>query len=88
MLSKTTELLSPADVADLLGCASAEPIYSLIRSGELAAIDTGAGRRVKPRWVIRASDLERFLLSRSTRPAAPAPQTRRARKPAHVIEFY
>jgi hypothetical protein len=88
MLSQTTELLSPADVAERLGFASAEPIYSLIRSGELAAIDTGAGRRVKPRWVIRASYLERFLTARSTRPAAPAPQTRRPRRPQRVIEFY
>ncbi|NLF71669.1 MAG: helix-turn-helix domain-containing protein [Candidatus Anammoximicrobium sp.] len=87
-MSRDREYLSAADVAERLGFASAESIYSLIRSGELAAIDTGAGRRVKPRWVIRASDLERFLLSRSTRPAAPATPTRRPRRPERVIEFY
>lgn len=91
MLTPTTDrqYLAPADAADELGFRTTEPVYALIASGELAAIDVGGGQRRKPRWIISREALDRFLASRSTRPAAPATPTRpRRRRNEHVIQFY
>jgi excisionase family DNA binding protein len=87
MSTTAAEYLSPGDVAEQLG-VGVDRVYRWIAAGELAAINLNDGPRHKPRWLIRAAQLEAFLAARTTRATTPPPQMRRPRKPEHVIEFY
>lgn len=53
-----------------------------IRSGQLLAINVcRSPTATKPRWRVRRESIERFMATRSNRPAEAAP-TKRAAKPA------
>jgi excisionase family DNA binding protein len=62
-------------------------VLAWIRAGELRAVNVtrrpGAG---KPRWRITQEALAAFEQRRTPTPVAP--QTRRRKRPADVIEFY
>lgn len=51
----------PLDVATILGC-SVQQVYKLINANSIPALNMGAGKRAT--WVIRKTDLERFISSR------------------------
>lgn len=76
-----TPYLSPPEVAALLGVAAIK-VTRWILSGELRATDVSTGRKVKPRWRVKRTDLEEFLAGRSNRPAAAVTR----RKPAATTD--
>lgn len=77
-------LLSVKAVATLLGIRT-HGVLSLIRSGELRAVDVSLTQGGRPRWRILPDDLEGFILRRTHQ--APVPRRRR-RKPATTVKRY
>ena len=73
--------LSVADVAAYLS-TSPTKIIRLIKAGALRAIDIALPGAKRPRYVVRASDLEEFEQARLTTkpPPAAAPRRRQAEK--------
>ena len=71
-------------VAELLGIRQ-HGVLTLIRSGELRAIDVSLRRGGHPRWRIQPDDLDGFI-SRRTHQAAPP--RRRRRKPKTSVNQY
>ncbi len=69
------QLLTPADVAARLH-VTAEQVRSLIRTGQLIAVNVGAGRK-RPCYRVTPSALDGFLAGRQTQ--KPAPAARRPR---------
>ena len=62
-------------------------VLTWIRTGQLRAFNVGRNQGAKrPRWRVTAAALEEFEAKRT--PASPVPSTRRAQRPADVIEFY
>ncbi len=73
--------LTPPAIGKILGCGS-DKILSLIRSGELRAVNLANGSN-RPRWKVDPDDLQ-ALLERKSNAAlsqSPAPQTTRRRIP-------
>ncbi|MCY2990913.1 MAG: DNA-binding protein [Planctomycetota bacterium] len=82
----TSTWTSPAKIAKELGLRQSKPL-DWIRSGELIAINVAEHTGGKPRWRIRQSDWEDFLLRRqSQKPAEPI--RRRRRDDPTVIKFF
>lgn len=76
--------LTPNEVAKLLR-VSPDKIRSLIKRGELSAIDLGV-RGGKPRFIVLPRHLEEFeRRHRAATPTKPAPRPRRA---VGQIDFY
>jgi excisionase family DNA binding protein len=63
---------------------SAATVLRLIRSGDLRGINIGAGN-ARPRYIVRADDLERFERERAT---APVPTLPRPRRQAAAVPNY
>ena len=61
-------------------------ILTLIKSGELQAIDISRTRGGRPRWRVTSESVERFELARSSRPA-PKP-VRRRRQTSAIKEYF
>ena len=81
-----TTWLTPPAIAEELGIRQSK-IAAWIASGELIAVDLSESRGGRPRWRIRRSDLEAFLLRRqSQKPAEPI--RRRKRQDTGVIKFF
>ena len=78
-------LLTPADVALTLR-VTPEQVRSLIRKGELAAINVGAGRR-RPLYRITPQALDQFLSGR-WQPGAAVRTKRASRQPQPVPDFF
>ena len=76
---------TPQHVADLLGFAKVDSVYSLISSGALRAVNiaTGTGR---PSWRISDDALNAFLDSRTTGPARSEPP--RKRRPSTATRYF
>ncbi|NQT14232.1 MAG: helix-turn-helix domain-containing protein [Planctomycetes bacterium] len=70
--------------AELLGIQQ-HGVLSLIKSGELRAVDVSLTQGGRPRWRIMPDDLDGFLLRRTHQ--TPAPRRRR-RKPADVKKYF
>jgi excisionase family DNA binding protein len=64
---------------------SEDKVRAWIRSGELAAINTGSARCGKPRWVVMPEALEHFERGRTAAQPKPAP---RRRKKSCEIDFF
>lgn len=75
---------SVKQVAELLGIRT-HGVLSLIRSGELRAVDVSLVQGGRPRWRIMPDDLEGFLLRRTHQVAPPR---RRRRRPATTVKQY
>lgn len=60
----TPRFITLADVANILNIAPAQ-VYTLVRSGELAAIKIGA----RGQWRVEACELEKFISSQYQRTA-------------------
>lgn len=71
--------LTPPAIGKILGCGP-DKILSLIRSGELRAVNLANGSN-RPRWKVDPDDLEALLERRSnsalSKPAAPQSTRRR-----------
>jgi hypothetical protein len=76
--------LKVKDVAATLGIRT-HAVLSLIRSGELRAVNIAQRVGGKPRWRILSDDLEGFLSRRTHQPAGPR---QRRRKPKHQVTQY
>lgn len=71
-------ILTPKEVSELLRC-STEKALVFIRSGELPAINTSTNKSGRPRYLVKAEDLETFIAGRSSG-SRPAPTARSRRK--------
>jgi hypothetical protein len=85
------QLLTIAGVAEAL-TASRDLVESLIRAGDLTAVDISPRRddpRHRPAWRVRPEDLENFIAGRLSAPTPnpPAPQKSRVRPSPGVREF-
>jgi excisionase family DNA binding protein len=79
------QFLSPPEIADLLAC-NADRVRNWINSGQLVA--TNIGDKSRPRWRVRQTDFDDFLMRRSNQ-SCPQPAPRRRRRPAgQVKEFF
>lgn len=67
---------------------SDDHIRSLIKEGELDAVDVSLNRGGKPRYRISRDSLDRFLLLRSAGPSLDVPPVRRRRSPVNTLRFY
>ena len=76
--------LSVKQVAEKLGIRT-HAVTSLIRSGELRAVDVSLKPGGRPRWRVLPDDLEGFLARRTHRTAGPR---RRRRKPTNVKQYF
>ena len=85
MISPARPLLAVKQVAELLGIRQ-HGVLTLIRSGELPAIDVSLHPGGRPRWRISADDLETFLARRTRRPDPP--RKRRRRASTAVTEYF
>jgi len=83
----STCLLSPTTVARQLGLRDAT-IYSLIRRGELRAVDLAAKRGGRPRFRIPAEAIEEFLLKRTVTPAVKQARRRKPERPANWVSYF
>ena len=81
----TAPAYSVKKVAELLGIRT-HAILSMIRSGEMLAVDVSLQPGGRPRWRILPDDLEGFLLRR-THQAAP-PRRRRRRPQQNVRQYF
>ena len=81
----TTVWLTPPAIAEELGIRQSK-VAAWIASGELTAVDLSENRGGRPRWRIRRSDLEAFLLRRQSQ--KPAEPVRRRKRQTGVIEFF
>jgi hypothetical protein len=61
-------------------------VRQLIRSGQLAAVNVAPDLSARPRVIVLAADLERWLQSRRVGP--PPPQPRRRRRPSQQVDYY
>jgi len=76
---------SVREVAELLGIRQ-HGVLSLIKSGQLSAIDVSLQPGGRPRWRITQEDFEGFLARRTFQ--SPVPQRRRRRHQTAVTEFF
>jgi hypothetical protein len=76
---------TPNELARVLR-VSPDRVRAWIKAGELAALDTAARRRGKPRYVILPHHLVEF--ERHRRPAPPPSPARRRRKKSSEIDYY
>jgi excisionase family DNA binding protein len=64
-------------------------VRAWIASGQLVAVNVAARLGGRPRWRIRAADLEAFLATRRAEPGSkPARRRRRKKQPGDLIEFF
>lgn len=77
-------LLTPDEVAQRLR-VTAEQVRSLIRTGQLIAVNVGAGRK-RPCYRVTPAALHEFLGGRRTE--KPAPATRRSKPLPPVADFF
>jgi excisionase family DNA binding protein len=79
-------MFSVRDICERYGVTE-HTVLGWIRTGQLRAVNVGRspGAR-KPRWRIPESAIAEFEAART--PTPPAPQTRRGKRSAEVIEFY
>lgn len=75
---------SVKQVAELLGIRE-HGVLSLIRSGELRALDVSLQSGGRPRWRILPDDLDGFI---SRRTHQTSPPRRRRRKPKTAVKEY
>ncbi len=66
---------------------SEETVLAWINGGELRASNCSRRRGLKPRWRVRADDLDAFLDARMNRPAATTSRRRNAVGDG-IIQFY
>ena len=78
-------LYTVKQVAELLGIRQ-HGVLTLIRSGELLAIDVSLHPGGRPRWRISSDNLEAFLAKRTRRPEPP--RRRRRRSNAAVTKYF
>lgn len=65
------------ELAEYFGTNQAK-VVTWIRDGELIAVNIAQTRDTRAKWRVTQEELDRFILSRSSRPAAnPAPRRRR-----------
>jgi excisionase family DNA binding protein len=76
--------LSARQVAEQLGIR-VHGVLSLLKSGELRAIDVSLRPGGRRRWRISSSDLDAFILRRTHRPAPPR---RRRHKSTNVKAYF
>ncbi len=77
--------LTPPQLAKDYG-VNPDKVLAWIHSGELRAVNVAAKPNGRPRWRIKAEDLEAFELRRS---AVPTKTTRRRRRASPgIIEFF
>lgn len=81
----TAAWLTPPQIARELGIRESK-VALWISKGELIAVNVAESTAGRPRWRIRRSDLETFLLRR--RSQAPAAPIRRRRRDDNVIHFF
>lgn len=82
-------MLTPREVAALLGLRDTAAVLGWIASGQLAAVNVARSPTAqKPRWRVRREDLDQFIARRSTRPAAKLATRKARRKAGAVIEFF
>ena len=77
-------LLSVKDVATLLGIRQ-HGVLSLLKSGQLRAVDVSLVPGGRPRWRILSEDLDSFILRRMHQAAPPR---RRRRKSLPTVKSY
>ena len=76
-----------ADIATRWGCSHSS-VLSLVRSGELAAIDISTNPAGRSRYIVPVESLEAFELRRTVAPPSPNTKRRAAvRGRNDVIEF-
>ena len=78
---------SLADVAARWGCCHSH-VLSLVRSGELAAIDISTNPAGRARYIVTDDALDAFEQRRTVAPPAPAPKRRARVRRDDVIEFF
>lgn len=78
--------LTPARVAECLG-VNCSKVVAWINAGELKAANVARNRHGQPRWRIAQSDLDDFLLRRTSQPPAPMTKQSRRRKLPAVPEY-
>lgn len=79
--------LTPTQVSKRVG-VDVETVYSWINDKQLPAVNMSRSRTAKvPRWIVKESDLETFLTTRATQPAA-KPRRRRRGSGEDSIQFY
>jgi excisionase family DNA binding protein len=64
------DTLTPPEVAKQLSVSS-DTVLAWIRSGELAAANIASRTSNRPRWIIKKTDLDRYLKGRQPETAAP-----------------
>lgn len=81
-------MLTPAQCAARLAI-DVDRVRTLIRNGELAAIDVGQGTRRRPRYRVSESALDNFIQQRTVRPPSTAENRRQhRRRDPQVVEFF
>lgn len=81
-----TAWLTPPQIVRELGIRESKVALWIAR-GELIAVNVAESTGGRPRWRIRRSDLETFLLRRQSQ-APVVPIRRRRRQDANVIKFF
>jgi excisionase family DNA binding protein len=61
-------------------------VRELVRSGSLPAIDVGRDLSRRPRVIVLAADLEKWIQGRRVGP--PPPQPRRRRRASGQVDYY
>ena len=83
-IDATARGMTPAEVAQFLR-VSPDRVRTLIRTGELGAINTAPSGRAKPRFVVLPHHLREYE-QRHT--AAEPPKARRPRKKTDEVDYY
>jgi excisionase family DNA binding protein len=77
---------TPPEVARFLR-TDVHKVHAWIARNELTAINIAERAGGRPRWRIRQTDLEAFLLRRQSRPPTPSVRRRRRADPAVITYF-
>jgi excisionase family DNA binding protein len=81
------DFMTPGDVAERLGLRKLDTIYSLIRTGAIAAVNVAAGSD-RPTWRISEAALHRFVESRTAVPMPKAGPRSAPRRRAKVTKYF
>jgi excisionase family DNA binding protein len=82
---RADSFLCVREVAEKLGI-TADQVRALIGAGVLQAVNVALPGKKKPRWRIRADDLETFIAARTARP--PAKLTRQCKVTTAYTEYF